>query len=100
VVVYLDRAYGRRWSNLVRYAELTWPALFAVGLAVLAAVVGNEPDRVSWAAGAGSFAVIAAVAWVGVVRRWRWWVRWGLYLLCTLALFGLGLVWAILNYAG
>ena len=30
VVVYLDRKYGRRWSNLVRYFELTVPTLFAL----------------------------------------------------------------------
>jgi predicted Ser/Thr protein kinase len=104
VVVYLDRAYGRRWSNLVRYAELTWTTLFAVSAVIIGAVAstpqsGDTDSAFAWV-GAGYFAVLAVIAWVGVLRRWRWWVRWGLYLLCTVALFGFGVVYAILLSAG
>jgi len=103
VVMYLDRAYGRRWSNLVRYAELTWTTLFAVGMAIVGAVAstaqpGDTGYLFMWAA-AGYFAVLAVVAWVGVVRRWRWWVRWGLYAAGTAAATGAGAVVAVLNAA-
>jgi hypothetical protein len=101
VVMYLDRAYGRRWSNLVRYVELTWTAGSAAAVAFLAVTISaiEPPTALIWFV-AGYFAVLAVIAWVGVLRRWRWWVRWGLYLLCTVALFGFGVVYAILLSAG
>jgi hypothetical protein len=96
VVVYLDRSYGRRWSNLVRYGELTWPALFAAAslLVAVSFAVDSEERQFMWVFG-GYCAVLAVAAWVGVVRRWRWWVRWGIYVLCTAAVFTIGVVAAI-----
>jgi hypothetical protein len=101
VVVYLDRAYGRRWSNLVRYAELTWPAPFAVLLPVMAVAFAPDPEsRAVFAATGGYFAALLAAAWVGVVRRWRWWVRWGLYAVLTAGLVAVASAIAIANATG
>jgi Protein kinase domain len=87
VVVFLDRAYGRRWSNLVRYVELTSSTLFAVGLVIVLLIGGAQPgDRGYFVVTASYFVVIAIIAWIGNVRRWRWWVRWLLYFGCTVAL--------------
>jgi Protein kinase domain len=104
VVMYLDRAYGRRWSNLVRYAELTWTTLFAVGTVFLGAAVSTTQSRdmgfvFTWLA-AGYFAALATVAWVGIVRRWRWWARWGLYTAWTVVVFGVAGAIAIRNSPG
>ncbi|HEX3152631.1 MAG TPA: serine/threonine-protein kinase [Gemmataceae bacterium] len=87
VVVFLDRAYGRRWSNLVRYVELTSSTLFAVSLTVVTAIGSVQSrDLGFFVVTAGYFAIVAVVAWVGIVRRWRWWVRWLLYFGCTVGL--------------
>jgi len=81
VVMYLDRSRGRSWWNLVRYAELTWPVCFAaVAGFLVVAYVTESADRAFLGACAGFMVVITAVAWVGIVRRWPWWVRWGLYM--------------------
>jgi hypothetical protein len=86
-VVYLDRKYGRRWSNVVRYLELSFPSVMALGM-IITAVVVSAPGEDRWvlAALAGYFGVMAVVAWVGIARRWRWWVRWGLYVLAIAGL--------------
>jgi hypothetical protein len=99
VVVYLDRAYGRRWGNAVRYFELSVPTLFAVGIPLVA--VFNPPaaeDLGYLVATVGYFVVVAVVAWVGIVRRWRWWVRWGLYAGLTVALFAAATAIAIAQF--
>jgi hypothetical protein len=98
VVVYLDRKYGRRWSNLMRYFELTAPTLFALATPVF--VVLNPVPREDWgiiALTAGYFVMIAILAWIGIVRRWRWWVRWGLYTLLTVGLRAAATVIAIVQ---
>jgi hypothetical protein len=104
VVVYLDRKYGRRWANGVRYLELTFPTVMAVGMTFVTVAMpptGDDLDEYRvFVALAGYFVVTAVAAWVGVVRRWRWWVRWGLYVLATAALFGLAVVVAALDHAG
>ncbi|HJZ94590.1 MAG TPA: serine/threonine-protein kinase, partial [Gemmataceae bacterium] len=97
VVMYLDRAYGRRWANFVRYAELTWTAGLAAATLLIAVpfTTGSENLAYMWVSG-GYFIALAVVAWVAVVRRWRWWVRWGLYVALTVAL---GVVAAVLAIA-
>src|SRR5262245_4766714 len=86
VVVYLDRSRGRRWANLVLYIELIGPAMFAVVPILMVAF--SSPDSkgaVPMAIGGSYFAVIAVLAWVGVVRQWRWWVRLVAYAAGTVA---------------
>jgi tRNA A-37 threonylcarbamoyl transferase component Bud32 len=96
VVIFLDRSHGRRWSNLVRYLELTVPTLFGVGAAMVVIVIGPPgEDRAVIIVIASYFAVVAVVAWIGVVRRWRWWVRWGLYMAITVALLGVAVAVAL-----
>jgi tRNA A-37 threonylcarbamoyl transferase component Bud32 len=98
VVMYLDRAFGRRWSNLVRYAELATPVPFAVLLPLLALFQPPDPEaRPFFLAAAAYFAVLAAVAWVGTTRRWRWWVRWGLYAVFTVGLVAVATAAAIVQ---
>jgi hypothetical protein len=40
---------------------------------------------------------VGVTAWVGVLRGWRWWVRWGLYaslaVLLTVALMGIAIAY-------
>jgi hypothetical protein len=101
VVVYLDRKYGRRWSNLVRYFELTGPTLFAVALPLV--ILFNPPpaeDVGFFAVTATYFGVVAVLAWVGITRGWRWWVRWGLYTLLTVGLFAVATVIAVVQGTG
>jgi len=101
VVMYLDRAFGRRWSNLVRYVELTWTTgAAAVGVLLAVAVAAFAEEQTFMWVGGGYLAALAVVAWVGVVRRWRWWVRWGLYALGTGILFAIAVVSAIVQHAG
>jgi tRNA A-37 threonylcarbamoyl transferase component Bud32 len=96
---YLVRTRGRRWSNLVQYAELTWPLLVAVvaPLTILTSFQTEPGERAAILTTAGFFAAAGVVAWVGAVRRWRWWVRWGLYaalaVLATVALMGIGIAY-------
>jgi hypothetical protein len=101
VVMYLDRGYGRRWVNFVRYAELTWTAGAAAAMLFSAVVfysTVSEQLKYMWVSG-GYFAALAIVAWVGVVRRWRWWVRWSLYAALTVALGVVAAVIAVVNDA-
>jgi Protein kinase domain len=86
VVMYLDRSRGRSWRNLVRYAELTWPICFGVISALVAIVYVDKTEdlKFMWAF-AGFMLVLALLAWVGVVRRWRWWIRFALYFGVTVA---------------
>ena len=101
VVVYLDRTYGRRWSNLGRYFELSLPTLFAIALPLYAVFNPPAAEDVKYLlVTTGYFAAVAAVAWVGIVRRWRWWVRWGLYAVGTVALFAIAVVIAIAQDGG
>ena len=86
-VDYLDRARGRRWSNVILYAEMTFPA----GLALLLGItvtLDSDPDFIdtsdhsAWQLFGtmfGYFVVLATIGLVGVLRRWPWWVRWLLY---------------------
>jgi hypothetical protein len=98
VVVYLDRKYGRRWSNLVRYFELTVPTLFAVATPLFILLDPVPPgERGFFVVAAGYFAVFAVLSWIGIVRRWRWWVRWGLYVLLTVGLIAAATVIAIVQ---
>jgi hypothetical protein len=100
-VMYLDRGYGRRWVNFVRYAELTWTAGAAAAMLFSAVVfysTESEQLKYMWVSG-GYFAALAIVAWVGVVRRWRWWVRWSLYAALTVALGVVAAVIAVVNDA-
>ena len=84
VVMYLDRSRGRSWWNLPRYAELTWPLIFGITAAMIAiAYVPDKEEAAFIGVIAGYMTVLAAVAWVSLVRRWRWWVRMLLYLAVT-----------------
>ena len=101
VVVYLDRKYGRGWSNLVRYLELTVPTSIALAIAAVAVLVHvYGEDRGVLAATAGYFVLVAVLAWVGIVRRWRWWVRWLLYVLVTGLFIALVVALVIHQHAG
>jgi Protein kinase domain len=86
VVMYLDRSRGRSWWNLVRYAELTWPVFMAFAAALVAIVYAEKTEdiRFMWTF-AEYMAVLAVMAWIGIVRRWRWWVRLVLYFGVTVA---------------
>jgi hypothetical protein len=101
VVMYLDRAYGRRWANLIRYLELTLPTLFAVGIPLLALFSPPSREDVGYTvAVVGYFAAAAVVACVGIVRRWPWWVRWLLYPLLTVVLLVIAVAIAIVQGTG
>ena len=52
---------------------------YQVPLAILTSFDTEPGEAVAIVTTAGYFAAAAAAAWVGSVRRWRWWVRWGLY---------------------
>jgi hypothetical protein len=98
LVMYLDRSRGRRWANLLLYAELTLTTLLAVGLPVGAAIdlAPRHPTWGAWAlvAGFGVACLLwAAAVWASVWRRWRWflYLRLGVYLLAA-SLVGLVLV--------
>jgi hypothetical protein len=87
VVVFLDRTYGRSWGNLVRYIELAGPTLFAVSITLFAILNPPSADDLPYIrVTAGYFIVVAAIAWFANTRRWRWWIRWGLYSVLTIAL--------------
>jgi hypothetical protein len=83
VTMYLDRSRGRRWVNLLVYVELVLPTVFAVAIVATAVGLVEVPDE-DRPAGVGAlvmiawFGAVAGTAWVGVARRWRWWVRLGL----------------------
>jgi hypothetical protein len=99
VVAYLDRTRGRRWGNLVRYAELTWPALLAVA-AVLVVATDREGGDAPFLLGFGGYcAALAITAWVGIARRWRWWVRWAVYAGCTAVLIAVAVAVVVANYS-
>jgi len=86
--MYLDRTRGRRWSNLILYFELTFPVLFAFAGFIALMFAPPIPNEVAFVyVVIGYFAVLAAVAWVGNLLRWRWWIRWPLYIVLTFAMF-------------
>jgi hypothetical protein len=98
VVMYLDRTRGRRWSNLIPYFELTVPTLFgfAACIFLLLGPPIPEHERIYGFVTAGYFLVLSAAAWIGNVYRWRWWLRWPLYVLLTFAMFAVAIAAAML----
>jgi predicted Ser/Thr protein kinase len=79
------------------YLELYLPVLaltaWALGVVGLTIILSgaNVVDAPSWGARLIPFVgggLLVGLAHVGVVRRWRWWVRLGLYLLCLVAIVG------------
>jgi Protein kinase domain len=101
MVVYLDRVRGRRWGNLILYFELAGPTLFALALFLVSAFSPPSREDLGFFVVTDAFFAVAAVlALIGVVRRWRWWVRWGLYALCTTALMAVATVIAIVQSSG
>jgi hypothetical protein len=87
VAIYLEQTRGRHWSNLLPYGELTSPALFGLTLAVGVATESILPqNRVYILLTFTYLAVVAAVAWIGLLRHWPWWVRWVVYATATATL--------------
>ncbi len=106
IAMFLERRFGRRWSNIARYFELTVSTPLAVislflGLMLLYAQVLHassqrlEPLAVYLGSGL-YFGSLAVVAWVGVSRRWKWWVRLLLYAGLTIVAFVVAAIVAIL----
>ena len=98
---YLIRTRGRRWSNLVLYAELTWPVLGAV--LVAGRLLTSLSSQTGGVGGDRRRSPCSSRPWpswrgLGVVRRWRWWVRWGLYAGLTVLAAVVLMVVGIANY--
>jgi hypothetical protein len=97
VVMYLDRTRGRHWSNLVPYLELTIPTLFGFVACLVVLFMPVQEGRIFIVVTGGYFIVLAAVAWVGNIYRWRWWIRWPLYAALTFAMFAVAVVVAVMS---
>jgi hypothetical protein len=97
----LDRAWGRRWWTLVPYLEIVVPGSLALITLIGVVLQGLSEDLVHGEVNPTPvplmvsvivwLASLAAVAVVGIVRGWPWWVRLLLYVATAFAWFA-GLV--------